>query len=130
MGAIAIVFLIFKFAGGAGSQATPEKTVKGFLSAVKKEDAKIMASYMSISNVDLPNGADKDSFIAMLEEQFEAGALDLQDYEIRDVKIDDDTATVDYEVEYVEDGEKRKQEDSFELVKTRSKWYISGGSGL
>ncbi|QJD86687.1 Rv0361 family membrane protein [Cohnella herbarum] len=124
MGAIAIVFLIFRFAGGAGSQATPEKTVKGFLSAVMKEDAKEMTSYLSITYEDFPNVSDKDSFIAMQEEQFKSGGMDLQDYEIMDVKINEDKATVDYEIEYVVNGMKQTQEDSFNLVKTKRKWYI------
>lgn len=130
MGAIAIIFLIFKFAGGAGSQATPEKTVKGFLSAVKKEDAKVMTHYMSIFYEERSVGRDVDAFVAMLEEQFKSGGMELREYEITNVKINDDKAIVDCEIEYAIHGEKRKQEDTFNLVKTNRKWYISGAIGL
>ncbi|TFE23693.1 hypothetical protein [Cohnella luojiensis] len=39
LAAVAVIYLAFKFIGGGGNQATPEKTVKGFMSAVKQEDA-------------------------------------------------------------------------------------------
>ncbi|QMV42939.1 zinc ribbon domain-containing protein [Cohnella cholangitidis] len=127
LGAIAIVYLIFKFAGGDGSQATPEKTVKGFMNAVKQEDAKKMVSYMSISTLDLPEGDGMDSFIEMLERRFEDRIINLRDYDIKDVDIDEQTATVDYELEYTYDDEKFTEDNSFDLVKIKGKWFISGG---
>ncbi|TFE23692.1 DUF4878 domain-containing protein [Cohnella luojiensis] len=89
-----------------------------------------MVSYLSISSMDFPEGEDMDSFIEMLEGEFEGGGMDLRNYEIRDVDVEEDNATVDYEVVYMEDGEKLTEEDSFDLVKVEDKWYIDGGLGF
>lgn len=121
MAAAALIFLIFKFTGGAGSQSSPEKTVKSFMNAVKKENAKAMVSYISTSSM---NEGDRDILVEMFEEQFEEGELNLQDYTIQDVEIDEDTATVEYKVFYMEDGEKETEEESFELIKEEGKWFI------
>ncbi len=129
--AVVIVFLILKFTGGGGSQATPEKTVKSFMNAVKNEDAKKMVSYLSISSIDFPEGENMDSFIKMLEKEFDNGMMNLQDYKIIDVKIDEDKATVGYEIEYIEvNGDKETDEESFDLSKIKGKWYIDGDLGF
>ncbi|WP_372662698.1 DUF4878 domain-containing protein [Cohnella sp.] len=123
MAAAALIFLLFKFTGGAGNQATPENTVKGFMNAVKKENVREMVSYMSASSM-AAEGEKKDSLVEMLEGQFEAGEINLRDYSILKVDEDENTAKVHYEVVYMEDGEKQTDEDTFELMKIDGKWFI------
>lgn len=131
LAAVVILFLIFKFTGnGGGSQATPEKTFKSFMSAVKKEDAKKMISYMEVASVDFPDGENMESLVDRLEESFGNGELDLRDYRITRVETTDDQATIDYEVDYMEKGDIQTDEDTLELQKTGGKWYISGGLGF
>lgn len=119
--AVIIIFVILKFAGGGGSQSSPESTVKSFMNAVKKQDASKMVSYL------VPPDGDKSmkSLVDVLDERFEADEINLVEYKIVKVEKDEDTATVDYEVEYLEsDGEKATDEDSFDLTKVKGKWYI------
>lgn len=128
MAAAALIFLILKFTGGAGSQGTPEKTVKGFMNAVMKENAQEMVSYLSSGSTVLPEGEKRNSFIDSLETRFEEGELGLSDYSILKVDQNEDIAKVDYEVVYMsEDEEKRTDEEFFELKKIDGKWYIDDG---
>jgi hypothetical protein len=127
MAAVVIVFLVLKFTGGAGSQATPEKAVKGFFNAVKQQDAKKMFQYLSISandEKDLPEGLDKESAIRRLEGQFDETSPKLGSIEIKDVNIEEDSATVDYKVDLKLEGEESTEEGTMELTKVKGKWYV------
>ncbi|RKP50088.1 zinc ribbon domain-containing protein [Cohnella endophytica] len=130
--AIVAIFLIIEFSGGGGggSQSTPEKTFKGFMSAVKKEDAKKMISYMSVSSMGFTDGENTDSIVQMLERGFADGEMDLRDYRITKVETMGDQATIDYVLDYMENGKKQTDEDSVVLAKVDGKWYISGGLGF
>ncbi|MFC5528783.1 zinc-ribbon domain-containing protein [Cohnella yongneupensis] len=120
--------LIFYFSGSGGSQSSPKSTVESFMEAVKAKDGKALVKLISDDSLGNPDKDELNDIIDEMEDNFGSGSL--KSYKILDTDIDDDTATVDYEVTYSEDGEKQTEEDSFDLVKVEGKWYIDEDMGF
>lgn len=123
MAAIAILFVVIKFTEDGGGQATPEKTVKGFMNAALEEDAQQMVSYM-LSQGDLLGSQDLDSLVDSWEKMFEQGAMEIQGYKIIEINEEEDSATVKYMIDINRDTDDRMEEETFELTKVEGKWFI------
>jgi hypothetical protein len=125
MAAVAILFVVIKFTGGGGGQSTPEETVRSFMNAGIEKDAQQMVTYMLISQGDLPEGQDLNSFVDAWEKMFDQQEMTIHGYEIIDTDEQEDSATVKYKINLgVND---RMEEGTYSLTKIEGKWFILWG---
>ncbi|BBI31440.1 zinc-ribbon domain-containing protein [Cohnella abietis] len=129
LAAIVVVFLIFKFTSGVGggSHSTPEKAVKGYFNAVKGKNFKGMYSYLTVSVMDpkeLPEGVDKDSILKDIENLFAKDTNKYLEIKIKDVKINNSSASVNFGVVFVNEEGKSTEENSMDVKLINGKWYV------
>ncbi|CAM4492101.1 NTF2-like N-terminal transpeptidase domain-containing protein [Paenibacillus tarimensis] len=121
--AAAVLILIVGFLllrESSGSMSSPEATVEAFVHAVDNKDIKTLASLYSPENQPDTDELEEaeEFFLGML------GNIKVNDFEILDVTVDEDTAHVEYRVEVSLDGETNTDTDDFDLIKIDGKWYI------
>lgn len=127
--AIALVIIVggllyYQYGNGEGAQSTPEKTVKSYIEAVDEGDGASVISLLTPDSFPEENQG-REEMISQMERAL--AETNIIDYEIGEVKIDNDQAVVKFTVTVSYGGIEHTEEAEFRLVRIDGKWYVNNG---